>query len=136
MPSMESVEWAREQRATIIARRTELMAELVILNDLEATLVKLLPHKDLYSDELEIAVKPAAKAKAKVRKHKQGSVTPQVLKALEDGPMTIDELTAKLNRKVKTGVSSIVRFQSRKGIIIAVGDKYALAPKDNGVLVG
>lgn len=128
MPSMDTVQWAREQRAVIRSQVTALEAEIRRLNKVDVELEKLLPQTTA------TAPKPRKSTKRTV-KHAPGSVTPQVLKALETGPMTIKELQETLNRRVPTGVSSVVRFQQRAGTIVAIGnDKYALA-SNSGVLV-
>jgi hypothetical protein len=134
MPSMDTVQWAREQRAIIKSQVTALEAEIRRLNKVDESLVKLLPD----TTTAQPSGKPRKSAKRSV-KHAPGAVTPQVLKALETGPMTIQELTETLGRRVPTGVSSVVRFQTRAGTIVAVGnDKYALSSNTNGsgVLVG
>lgn len=133
MPSMNSADWAREQRASIQARRDVLVAELTILSELDAALVKLLPQSDFYESAPTAPEKPKVQSlgapktpKAKPRR-KSSDITPKVIKALEEGPMTIEQLQEKLNRRVKTGIVSILRVQGNKGTIVKREDgSYAL----------
>lgn len=135
MAVMETADWAKDQLASIRARRKELNTELATLERLEHHFNKLIPTPVVRS------VKPdhitAAYGAKPVKKPVDGPVTPQVLKALENGPMSVNELTTQLGRRVSTGITAVVRFQQKKGTVVAIGDKYHLVTPatDNGVLV-
>lgn len=128
---MDTVSWASQQLAVISHRKKELATELRVLDRLEADYATLIP-----------APIPAPEKVSSPRKTRQssdpsrnGSVTTKVMKALESGPMTIEQLQSRLRARRKTGIASVIRTQQHKGTIIREGDFVTLAPSASSVLV-